>query len=492
MRRFVLYSMFLGLSTMLYAQSHVDALRYSQPSIGGTARSVAMGGAFGALGGDFSTLSTNPAGLGVYRGSEFTFTPEFYFNKTTSEYFGKEVEEGKFNFNISNLGYVSNFSKDNGILKAINFGIGFNRIANFNSNTIITGDNYNTSYGDYMAANANGYGLETFNSALFYDAEVVLYDSVYGFLLNDNVDDGYFDNNVNFIPTEQRIISNERGRINEWAFSLGFNLDDMFYFGGTFGVQPVYYESDNSWKEFEAGNNSFQYFNFRESLKVRGTGYTGKFGFIFKPIPALRLGAAFHLPVLYYLREEYSTSIWSRYINTTYYPIDGNGNDIDNLSSKYSITTPFKAIGSAAGVIGKFLIVSGDLEYIDYSSMRMHSSDYDLDGENENIRVIYKDAINLKLGSELRFDKVYLRGGFGYYGSPYALTEDNSDAYKLSYSTGIGIRDENFFFDIAYQYVGYNEKHFLYDVNIDNNYYSQVANIKSQSHRVMTTIGFRF
>ena len=59
------------------AQNEVDALRFSQHYPVGTARSVGLGGAVGALGGDFTSLSVNPAGIGLYRQSEinlFTLT----------------------------------------------------------------------------------------------------------------------------------------------------------------------------------------------------------------------------------------------------------------------------------------------------------------------------------------------------------------------------------------------------------------------------------
>ena len=68
------------------AQNEVDALRYSTQNLSGTARFSAMGGAFGSLGGEFSALSSNPAGIGMYQVSEFTFTPSFNLNTTTSYY----------------------------------------------------------------------------------------------------------------------------------------------------------------------------------------------------------------------------------------------------------------------------------------------------------------------------------------------------------------------------------------------------------------------
>jgi long-subunit fatty acid transport protein len=489
----VIFTLALWSSALLLsAQSHVDALRYSQHSIGGTARSVAMQGAFGALGGDFSTLSSNPAGLGVYRSSEFTFTPEFYQNNTTARYFGNEVEEGKFNFNISNLGYVANF-ENGGVLKDINFGIGFNRLANFNRNTVIQGVNQNTSLGHFMAGSANAFGLETFSSALFWDAFLIDYDTTIGYYLTEDPELGYYDPNTGaFYPTEQRIIHNEKGRTNEWTFSLGMNISDVLYFGTTLGWHTVNYDSERIFKEYDASSPDYLYFTYNENLKVRGDGFAAKIGVIFRPLPMLRIGAAFHSPVFYSLKEEYSTNISSVFIDyDVYKPLDENGREIDYLENKYKVTTPAKLIGSAAITLGRFLIVSSDVEYIDYSSMRLKpSTDFDI--ANEEIGVIYKDALNVKMGSELRLGKAYFRGGVGFYGSPFAELEENENAYRISYSGGLGFRDSEFFFDIAYQYVSYDQREILYQVNLDGRDYAPAANIDSKAHRVMTTIGFRF
>src|ERR1035437_2627599 len=82
------------------AQTDVDALRYSQIFPGGTARSISMGGAFGALGGDFSCLSMNPAGIGLYLRNEFTFTPSIMDMRSSSTYLGQTMDASKYNFNI--------------------------------------------------------------------------------------------------------------------------------------------------------------------------------------------------------------------------------------------------------------------------------------------------------------------------------------------------------------------------------------------------------
>ena len=112
MKRLAIILTIIFSGSALYSQNLVDALRYSQNFSGGTARSVAMGGAFGALGADFGSLSINPAGIGVYRGSEFTITPGFYYGKTSSSYYGTSDEDYKYNFNLNNLGIILNSTKD--------------------------------------------------------------------------------------------------------------------------------------------------------------------------------------------------------------------------------------------------------------------------------------------------------------------------------------------------------------------------------------------
>jgi hypothetical protein len=86
-----------------FAQNQLDALRYSRLNPSGTARFVAMGGAFGALGSDFSALSVNPGGIGLYRSSEFSITPSFSTTTTESQLNGNFREDSRYNFNLGNV-----------------------------------------------------------------------------------------------------------------------------------------------------------------------------------------------------------------------------------------------------------------------------------------------------------------------------------------------------------------------------------------------------
>ena len=88
------------------SQSDVDALRYSTLDFGGTARSLGSGNAYGALGGDMSSFSMNPAGIGIYRGSEFVLTPGLLSINSESSYLGTKTVEDKYKFTINNAGIV--------------------------------------------------------------------------------------------------------------------------------------------------------------------------------------------------------------------------------------------------------------------------------------------------------------------------------------------------------------------------------------------------
>ena len=57
-------------ATSVSAQTVYDAANIISKDLNGTARFVGMGGAMGALGGDISTIGTNPAGIGIYRSND--------------------------------------------------------------------------------------------------------------------------------------------------------------------------------------------------------------------------------------------------------------------------------------------------------------------------------------------------------------------------------------------------------------------------------------
>ncbi|MEI6748171.1 MAG: hypothetical protein WCM93_03325, partial [Bacteroidota bacterium] len=127
MKRILIFITLSASVLSLNAQNEVDALRYSRLSVVGTARYSGLGGAFGALGADFSTLSVNPAGIGLYRSSDFSITPSLNMGSTSSVYLGEKGQDSHLNFNLGNVGFVSVMDAGNpktSSIRKVMFGFG--------------------------------------------------------------------------------------------------------------------------------------------------------------------------------------------------------------------------------------------------------------------------------------------------------------------------------------------------------------------------------
>ena len=159
MKRYIITIMIVLIANVSFSQDFFDALRYSQTNYEGSARSTAMGSAFGALGGDFISASINPAGLGFYRTGEFTISPTLNINNCESSYLKTSNTDNKYRFNFNNINYVGavNTGAETGIV-GFSFGIGYNRLKNLHSNITIIGKDAETSLLDYYTEWANAIG----------------------------------------------------------------------------------------------------------------------------------------------------------------------------------------------------------------------------------------------------------------------------------------------------------------------------------------------
>jgi hypothetical protein len=134
-------------SIALYSQNEIDALRYSLINYGGTARFAGMSGAYGAVGADFTSLSQNPAGIGLYRKSEFMITPVFSSNNTTSHYLGQENYNNRNTAYLGNVGFVFSQAMNGqaGPLVQVQFGFGVNQLSRFSNWMTLSGFNNENS-----------------------------------------------------------------------------------------------------------------------------------------------------------------------------------------------------------------------------------------------------------------------------------------------------------------------------------------------------------
>lgn len=466
MKKIFLISILLS-SFSVFAQVPSDALRLSNYYSYGSARMVSMGGAFGALGSEFTALSYNPAGLGVFRSSEFSFTPSLKLRNDRTTYLNDSYTDSRSRVLIDNFGLVSSFynagSDDEKGLVMLNFGIGYNRLSDFYSETSALGKNSENSIMDLFASGAQGYKPSDIHS--FSDANRDAWTSImawYTYLINPDenllVPGGDTLNYVRALNPGDGVYQDQsissRGGVGEYTFSLGANISNNLYLGATVGVQDVYYENKVFYDEsaFEsntalANGDLFQSLSYNQSLLVTGYGVNFKIGAIYRLFPSLRLGFAAHTPTFYGLSEEYFETMASKV---------SNRNESDETPANfydYTIESPYKLIGSVAYTFGKRALISVDYEFIDYATMRFGKGGdgYKFIPENQTIKSNYKSTFNLKTGVEYWIGSLALRAGYAYYGSPYAKGNPFAASHTDIFSGGFGLVINSVTLDWAYQ-----------------------------------------
>lgn len=477
----------------IWAQNETDVLNMSQYFTGGTARGISLNGAYGALGGDMTSLSTNPAGIGVYRSSEFVFTPSFSINNSTSNYYKNSYEDSKNKLNISNMGLVFAYSSNREVgWVGLSLGVAYNRLVDFNRNITMRAKGINSSFLDEFVYNANQVGGNIDNLDPYYERLAYNTFAIDKSIDNPNVyisdfsDFGYGQN-----LQQQRIIG-IKGGIGEYAFSLGANYSNTLYLGATIGVQRVSYEENKVHEETNLPTGSFmESFRFYEDYYTYGTGYNFKIGAIYRPIAPLRLGFAFHTPTYYSLDSEFDTEMTTDFRNT---PPGAQAGDLkfrdkpEDLSlSEYNVTSPLKMIFSGA-FQNQFGLLSMDFEYVDYSASKIRSDGDSFSDINEVIQRDYRQTFNFKVGGEIKLDEFAIRGGYGYYGSPFYSGHMNKNADTQSYSFGVGYRGESMFIDLGYIAFNTKSKYRLYS----GEQFDAISDIDTKLNRFVLTVGFKF
>lgn len=495
-RIFIIIFVILSIATGIKAQNVDDALRYSQIFYGGSARFNSMGGAFTALGGDISSLNQNPAGLGVFRSSEFTLSPQLYNTKTTADFNGK-FSDNLYNFNINQIGFVGNLISHESGLVSLNIAYSYNRMNNLSQSAIIQGVSNSSSMADYWAGQGNignngaGTNFHDLQGAEGIAFDTWVMDTVTGSGGNKygTVFSNYGDNATStYGQTIRRLISND-GYIGEHSFSIGGNYSNTLFFGATLGVTQLRYTSD--YEHLETSNvalpSAFQNFTYIDHYEDKGTGYSLKLGAIFKPVEAVRIGLAFHTPTWYKIDEYYYNDITSNFTDGGHFE---SSNDPSRFN--YALATPFRVLAGIGVQIQKIALLSADYEFVDYSTAKFSQTgdNYDYTTKNLEIKNSLKPTSNIRLGGELRLKNLYLRSGYGYYGKPFKSGDANSNLYYTSISAGVGIREQNFSIDFGYTNYNYSENYLLYPVatGID----PASANLGTSKNVFTLTLGYKF
>lgn len=513
----------------LNAQTTIyDANRWMGSDLNGTARFVGMGGAMGALGGDITTMGTNPAGIGIYRSSDAMVS--FGFDNTGAKANGASVD--KFHGSFDNAGFVFATKIGNTTaLRFANFGFNYRKTKSFSRSMLMNGV-FNTSQTVQMANmvnfDSNGNDDPWLESALesdgaFHNVELPwlgimgynahLIDPVYGNADPDNPEaerpfEGYNPYFQAGDAVSQSYRSKESGGIHSFDLNGALNFYDRFYVGATLGLYSVNYDRTSEYDEdfTDVNGNGQGGYTLGNDFRVDGGGVDFKLGFIVRPFEqsSFRIGAAIHTPTVFSLKERNTAYIDFDLNENTQgltKPYDSRGYDTEG-EYEYKLITPWKFNVNMGYTIGADVALGLEYEYANRASGKLKDLDgYEL-GQTEDINAMMKGVHTLRVGAEFKLAPEFsFRVGYNHITAPL-----KSDAFKFlpsnsmrtdtefsnpgatnNYTLGCGYRGKSFYVDMAYMYNTYQETFYAFD-SLD----LPGTKVTNDNHKVLLTLGLRF
>ena len=258
-----------------------------------------------------------------------------------------------------------------------------------------------------------------------------------------------------------------------------------------------------------AGSTTLGYagYDFQAFQETRGTGYNFKMGLIVKPINQLRLGAAFHTPTYYDMKDLYKVqSGFDLLVDGESEMFQGNtetGEEGYYDEYRYTIRTPWRFIGSLAVVPNNKGMISMDYEYVGATTMRCgDAGGYYYGDTEERIKNQLQPSHILRVGAEVRPTSNFsIRAGYSYQTSPVkdevkGVANDNVDVVSSNYmyqydksnqyiTCGLGYRYKKFYADAAYVHQTRTSHYHAFPGE-------QGEEVKDNNNKVALTIGFRF
>jgi hypothetical protein len=490
-----------------------QTLLFSRQSAGGSARIQAMGGAQVALGGDFSSALSNPAGLGFYNRNEFTITPAFTLQNSTGSYraYGFDDQSNpttdiynssssSSNLSLPGLSLVFGSGKNSDqAFYGGTFAISLNRINDFNGSLEYGGRNRGTSIVSYFLENATNYPKEQFDPSYNFDPTYPK-SQLKGPISNgkgDNVNTSTFLGYENYLfgartangtnyftdlnkgKPLQAETNKVTGSQNQWNISYGANFLDKIFLGASLGIISVRYQYDKTYSEDFSGQTigeippnqtkprcqgCFNNFKLKETRTSTGSGVNLTLGALVKPVDYFQFGFSYTTSSAYQLTDSYNGTMTSSWNNYDYYGLrnltDQSSSTIDDPVN-YSLSTPGRLKVGAAFFIPKKGFITAEIETVNYASAstsnfsdQLYSLTIDANSNvNRVVTSRFKSVTNLRIGGEYRIKNFRVRGGYNLMGNPYARQPFDRINYSLtdlgSISGGIGYRTAKFFVDMA-------------------------------------------
>ncbi|RYY50908.1 MAG: hypothetical protein EOO06_02310 [Chitinophagaceae bacterium] len=517
MKKFI-YIFLLLPAAHSFAQVPEDAIRFTSYPQNGTARSLAIGGAMGSLGGDLTANFVNPAGLGFYKTREFVITPAYLLNKQQASYWNTKNTTSKNNFAFGPSGLVIGQSNRYNPKNSSAFSIAVTQAASFNNIIRYKGLNNYSSFSESLAEEfaTSGYNIDevlSTMSPLAYTSAPGLYTylidtlTIGGRTIVRGAPENILDAGQ---ALQQDMLKKTSGGLYELAFSGAYNQNDKWYFGGSLGIPIINYKSDMTYTESDTSantTNGFKSFTYTDQFRTIGAGLNAKLGIIYRPKDYIRFGLAVHTPSLLLQRDEHTSSLTTNLETPSGQPETFSTsstrftNNQEGLS-KYIQYTAWKAILSGSYVFREIEdvkkqkgFITADVEYVNHRGSRFDSNNEEPTEDEKQyykalgqvVKQIYKGAFNFRVGGELKFNIIMARLGFGYYGNPYK--DAGYKASRMVLSGGLGYRHRGMFVDLTYAHQIHKNADFPYRLQDRLDIY---AGTKQNLGNIMATVGWKF
>lgn len=521
MNKYLLLTALMSVAGAAYAQDSYDAQTFANSDLNGTARFVAMGGALGALGGDVSVMSTNPAGTGMYRNSDAAISVSGLFTGK-----GAMGHDGS-RMSLDQGGVLIAFDMDtptNKGLQFVNFGVNYQKKRNFlfnqQTNVQHLDDFYSQTFqvADLCAYSlTNNYrGSMAVMSAAVYKGnrrKGLLYESYYdkdnqylGSELYDQTNPEYLqksdEQNVAFV--NYRGIGAHEAYYERATFganvqadvNLSFNVSDQFFLGASVGVYDIDYSRESFYQELGTDGHKYDFTNW---FKTEGDGFDVKLGFICRPVEdsPFRFGAYVHTPTWFRMTDANGSDLFF----DDHYMASNNNAEYD-----YRYRTPWKFGVSLGHTVAQCFAIGAEYEFQDlsaahYSEVDGYNSDY-FRNMNRITEQTLRGQHTLKVGAEFKpIEALSFRVGYNFvsspfkknavrtigYDSPYTETDYTNWGAINRFSVGLGYRYKGGYVDLAWQYQAQKGDFYAFDHEG-----LQSTEIDANRSQLMATFGFRF
>ena len=485
------------------AQNITDALRYSDDEIQGSARFRALSGAFGALGGDMSAVSVNPAGSAVFNYSHASISLITGDVQNDTRYFNGFDSSSNSDVDLNQAGaaiVLRNRNEDNDWRRIV-IGFAYDRTNNFEEDWFAYGTNTN-SIDSYFMANAQGLRLDEISrfegesdtdaygdiGATFGYGHQQAYLGYESYILepeNDTDDNTVYTSNMASGTFNQEFSYAARGYNGKFSFNFATQYQDNLYLGLNLNAHFIdYVRSTYFYEENSNPGSIVSEVGFENNLYTVGDGFSFQIGTIAKLSENFRLGLAYNSPVWYTMNEE-TTQYIAAVRDDAGVPVTQIINpEIRNIFPAYKLQTPSKFTGSLAYIFGADGLISFDYSRKNYGKAKFKpTSDNYFAAQNNIINDNLRAASTYRFGGEYKYKQFSFRAGYRFEESPYKNESTIGDL--TGYSLGLGYNFGNTRLDLTYDTSERDTRYQLFDAGLTDS-----VNINSNRDNITLSLSF--